>query len=88
MPTYPTYARIWAAAVFICHATGFVHVGLMTNQFGKATLGYKYDFEHICATQGVKVKVYHADNGRFSARSFINDVKSCFQQIYPWATRY
>ena len=47
----------------------------MTDQSDKATLESKHDFEHLCATRGVKVKVYHADNGRFAERSFINDVK-------------
>ena len=78
----PTRARIWAATVFICYVTGFVHVGLMTDQSGEATLECKHDFEHMCATRGVKVKAYHADNGRFAERSFINDLKRCFQRIY------
>ena len=40
----PTRTRIWAATVFICYATGFVHVGLLTDQSGKATLECKHDF--------------------------------------------
>ena len=67
--------------MFICYVTGFVHVGLMTDQSGEATLECKYDFEHMCATRGVKVKAHHADNGIFAERSFINDVKCCFQRI-------
>ena len=77
----PTRVRIWAATVFICYAAGFVHVGLMTDQSGNATLECKHEFEHRCATRGVKVEAYHADNGIFEERSFINDVKHCFQQI-------
>ena len=71
----PTRARIWAATVFISYATGFSNVGLMTDQFGEATLEGKHEFEHRCATRGIKVKVYHADNVGFAECSFINDVK-------------
>ena len=74
-------ARIWAATVSICYATGCVNGSLMTDKPGEATLEYKHDFEHLCATRGVKVKAHHADNGRFAERSFINDMKRCFQRI-------
>ena len=48
--------------MFIEYVTGFVRVGLVSDQSGDATLQAKYDFEHICATRGIKVKTYHADN--------------------------
>ena len=58
-----------------------MHVGLMSDQSGDATLQSKHDFEHICATRGVKVKAYHADNGRFAERSFLDDCKKCLQRL-------
>jgi len=76
-----TRARIWAATVFVCYVTGYIHVGLMTDQSGDQTLQCKHDFEHKCATRGVKVKHYHADNGRFAEQSFLSSIKKCMQRI-------
>ena len=53
----------------------------MTDQSGELTLQCKHDFEHYAATRDVKVKAYHADNGRFAERSFTDDVKRLFQRI-------
>ena len=53
----------------------------MTDQSVEATLERKHDFEHLCATRGIKVKAYHADNVRCTECSFVNDVKRCFQRI-------
>ena len=59
----------------------FVHIGLMSDQSGDATLQSKHDFEHICATRGLNVKAYNADNGRFAERSFLDDCKKCLQRL-------
>ena len=45
-----TRSRIWAATVFIDYVTGYVHVGLMQDQFGESTLQAKHNFEHISST--------------------------------------
>ena len=76
-----TRARIWAATIYVDYVTGYVHVGLMQDQSGESTLQTKHDFEHLCATRGVTVKHYHADNGRFAERSFTDDVKKSLQRI-------
>ena len=76
-----TRARIWAATIYIDYVTGYVHVGLMQDQSGDSTIQAKHDFEHLCATWDVKVKHYHADNGRFAERSFTDDVKKSLQRI-------
>ena len=76
-----TRARIWAATVFVDYVTGYIHVGLMTDQSGEATLQAKHNFEHLSATRGVNIKSYHADNGRFAERSFMDDIKRCLQRI-------
>ena len=76
-----TRARIWAATIFIDYATGFVHVGLMSDESGDLTLEAKHNFEHLCATRGIKVKAYHADNGRFAEKTFLSDVKRRLQRI-------
>ena len=76
-----TRARIWAASVYVDYVTGLIYVGLQTDQSAEATLQTKHDFEHFAATRDVKVKSYHADNGRFAEKSFVDDVKRCFQRI-------
>lgn len=76
-----TRARIWAATVFVDYVTGYIHVGLMTDQSGDQTLQCKHDFEHKCATRGVDVKHYHADNGRFAEKTFLDSIKQCMQRI-------
>ena len=76
-----TRARIWAATVYICYVTGYIHVGLMTDQSGESTLQTKRDFEHLAMTRDVNIKHYHADNGRFAERSFTDDVKQSAQRI-------
>ena len=76
-----TRARIWAATVFIDYVTGYVHVALMIDQSGESTLQAKHDYEYLSATRNVKVKHYHAENGRFTERSFTNNYKASTQQI-------
>ena len=67
--------------MFIDYVTGYVHVGLMKDQSGEATLQAKHDFEHISSTRDVNVKHYHAYNGQFSERLFTDDVKISSQHI-------
>ena len=76
-----TCARIWAATVFIDYVTGYVHVGLIQDQSGEATLQAKHDFEHLFSTGDVTTKHYHADNGKFAEQLFTDDVKSSSQHI-------
>ena len=45
-----TRARIWAATVYICYVTGYIYVGLMTDQSDESTLQTKHDFEHLVST--------------------------------------
>ena len=76
-----TCARIWPATVFIDYATDFIYVGLMSDESGDLTLEAKHNFDHLCATRGIKVRAYHADNGRFAEKTFLSDVKRRLQRI-------
>ena len=76
-----TRARIWAATIYIDYVTGYVHVGLMTDQSGDSTLQTNHDFEHLYATRNVKVKHYHADNGRFADNAFLDAVNAKDQKL-------
>jgi hypothetical protein len=70
-----TQARVWAATVFVDYVTGYIHVGLMTNQSGDQTLIAKHDFEHLSKTRDVNIKHYHTNNGRFGEKKFTDNVK-------------
>ena len=74
-------ARIWACTVFVDYYTGYVFLALMRDLTVESTLAAKKDFEHRCAVQGVKVKHYHAVNGRFSEPALINECKRCKQDL-------
>lgn len=78
---FATRARIWAATVFIDYATSFMYVSLMDQQSGEATLQAKHNFENLAASQDVDIKSYHADNGRFAERAFLDDAKKSHQRV-------
>ncbi len=50
-----TCARIWAATVYIYYVTGYIQVGLMTDQSGDSTLQIKRDFEHLATRRDVHI---------------------------------
>ena len=70
-----TRARIWAASIFVDYSSGYIHVGLLGDQSGDSTLKSKHDFEHLAGTRNVDIKAYHADNGRFAEKTFMDDIK-------------
>ncbi len=76
-----TRARIWACTVFVDYYTGFVFVALMRDLTAESTLAAKKEFEHRCAVRGIKVKAYHADNGRFAEPAFVQECKRCHQDL-------
>ena len=76
-----TQARIWACTVFMDYYTGYVSVALMRDLTAESTLAAKKEFDHLCAVQGVKVKHYNADNGRFAEPAWINECKSCKKDL-------
>ena len=51
-----TRARIWASTMFVDYVKGYVHVGLMQDHSGEATLQAKHDSEHLSSTRDVKSK--------------------------------
>ena len=70
-----TTRRYVGATVFRDHATGFMHVSLMTDFTGQATVDACKEFEACSRTMGVKVKHYHCDNGRFTDNQFLAHCK-------------
>ena len=47
----------------------------------EATIHAKHDFERQCAQEGVTVRSYRGDNGRFHDVDFVKDVHSSNQRI-------
>ena len=66
-----TRARIWACTLFVDYYTGYVFVALIRELTAESTLAAKKEFEHRCAVRGIRVKHYHADNGRFAEPAFV-----------------
>ena len=58
---------------------GYVH--LQETLTANDTLQAKEAFEWHCESFGIKVRQYHANNGRFAERAFINDVQRQGQTI-------
>ena len=54
---------------------------LMTDATSNATLEANKASEHVCASQGVKPKKYHANNGCFAEDKFMQDCKDKMQKI-------
>ena len=76
-----TRARIWGCTVFVDYATSLVNVVLMRDLSAESTLAAKQEFEEKCATKGVTIKHYHADNGRFAEPAWKEDCKAMSQKL-------
>ena len=76
-----THDRYKAATIFADHFSGlsFVHVSRGTT--ADETIEAKQAFEAYAATMGVVIKHYHADNGRFAERAFMDNVHQAGQTI-------
>ena len=53
----------------------------MRDLMAELTLAAKKEFEHKCAVRGIRVKHYHADNGRFAEPAFVKECKRCRQDL-------
>jgi hypothetical protein len=74
-------AKYYAATIFVDHHTDYTYVHLMRNTTAETTLEAKNAYEHLLQTFGHKVLAYHADNGRFAEKVFVQDVKDKAQNI-------
>ena len=76
-----TNRRYWAATIFVDHATNYGFVHLQEDQTLQSTLQAKLAYENHASTCGVKIRKYHADNGRFADASFREEVQRCNQDL-------
>ena len=69
-----TSAHIWATQVMVDPFIDLTYVHLMRSTSQEGKLAGKSAFEIWADTFGVKVKIYHADNGIFSKQSFRSEI--------------
>ena len=81
MRGFLTKERYHYATVFVDHYSSLSFVYLQKTSNMEETLKAKETFERYAAIRGVMVKHYHADNGRFADRGFINHVRDKGQTI-------
>ena len=69
------------ATIFVDNATSFGYVHLQYTSSGAETLEAKQEFECQAASYGIRIKHYHADNGRFSGNVWMKAVSDANQTI-------
>ena len=74
-------SRIYCATLFIDHHTSMAYSFLQTTTSQDETLNAKASIEKMACQYNVKIKSYHADNGRFSEARFRDDCKQNDQSI-------
>jgi hypothetical protein len=73
--------RYKVATIFVDHFSRFSYVYLQESTKGAQTLAAKWSFKAYASTHGVKIRHYHADNGRFTEKLFLNHCKLAGQKV-------
>jgi hypothetical protein len=76
-----TVKRYTAATVFVDHFSRLRFIYLMTSMTSDETVKAKQQFERFAASHGVKIRHYHADNGRFADNKFKQHCDASHQQL-------
>ena len=71
-----TKERYKYATIYVDTYSGYSYVNLQKTLSASETVEGKIAFEALCEQHGVKVRGYHADNGIFRAKEWINDCKA------------
>jgi hypothetical protein len=66
MKGFLTNQRYKCATIFVDHFSSLSYIHIQKSTGGEETLQAKKEFETYCATHGIKIKNYHADNGCFA----------------------
>ncbi|KAI2489917.1 hypothetical protein MHU86_24671 [Fragilaria crotonensis] len=77
----PTVQRYRCATIYIDHYSRLSYVHLQRQLTSEETVQGKVAFEKFCEARGVTVTHYHADNGRFADKGFVNHVTANRQSI-------
>ena len=76
-----TSKRLWGATTFVDNLSDYMYVHLMQYLTLDETLLAEKAMENVMAQAGRYVKHYHADNGRFSDKGFIDAINTKDQKI-------
>ena len=76
-----TSKRYTCATVYVDHFSGYSFVWIQRTTSAEETLVGKRAFEEYARASGVKVSHYHADNGVFKARAWVEDCNSKHQRV-------
>lgn len=76
-----TRRRYHYATVFVDHFSGLCYIHLQRTITSVETLQAKHAFEAFSDKNNVRIKHYHADNGRFADNMFVVDVEKQGQTI-------
>ena len=76
-----TRERITGLTCYIDNFSRRSYSHLQTSLDTDQTLDSKIAFERDARSHGVKIKSYHADNGRFAEKCFRDEVEKCNQKI-------
>ena len=76
-----TSVPIWDAQVMVDHFSDLTYVQLIRSTIQEETLAGKPAFEILAATFGIRIKRYHAYNGRFSEQPFRSSIEDSNQTI-------
>jgi hypothetical protein len=78
---YPTKMRYNAATIFVDQYSDLTYCHLQPTLNADDTIEAKEAFERFCNSHGVKIKHYHANNGRFAETAFMAHVAAKGQTI-------
>jgi hypothetical protein len=76
-----TKMRYKVATVFVDHFSNLSFVHLQSTTNAEETLKAKHEFEAYASSFGVKIRRYHADNGRFAETVWKQDILNKNQQL-------
>jgi hypothetical protein len=81
MSGFLTSCRIWGCTTFYDHVSDFVYVHLMQDYIVDEMILAVKAFEKIMAQANRTVKHYHADNGAYAHKGFLDEVNRKDQKI-------
>ena len=70
-----------AAMVFVDHYSGLSYIHMQRQLMSAKTLEAKHAFKAFACRHYIKIRHYHANNGRFADNAFLEDVTKKGQMI-------
>ena len=73
--------RYWYVTVFMDQHSQYAYIYLQRAITSAETVQAKHSFEHMAKDMGVHIHHYHADNGRFADKAFVQDCQKQHQGL-------